>query len=81
MCITTVEITMMHWVGLAQINHKDVKGVALLNFDPAGINVKADSPWKTVEGTPGLHQGQSWEAEGFGNREKGESGTCPVRVG
>jgi tripartite-type tricarboxylate transporter receptor subunit TctC len=49
MCITTVEITMMHWMGLAQINYKDIKGVALVNFDPAGINVKADSPWKNVK--------------------------------
>jgi tripartite-type tricarboxylate transporter receptor subunit TctC len=47
MCITTVEITMMHWMGLAQINYKDIKGVSLLNFDPAGINVRTDSPWKT----------------------------------
>ncbi len=48
MCITTVEITMMHWMGLAQVNYKELKGVALLNFDPAGINVRADSDWKTV---------------------------------
>ncbi len=47
MCITTVEITMMHWMGLAQITYKDIKGVSLLNFDPAGINVRTDSPWKT----------------------------------
>jgi tripartite-type tricarboxylate transporter receptor subunit TctC len=47
MCITTVEITMMHWMGLAQITYKDMKGVSLLNFDPAGINVRTDSPWKT----------------------------------
>lgn len=48
MCLTTVEITMMHWMGLAQVNYKELKGVALLNFDPAGINVRADSDWKTV---------------------------------
>jgi tripartite-type tricarboxylate transporter receptor subunit TctC len=47
MCITTVEITMMHWMGLAQITYKDTKGVSLLNFDPSGINVRTDSPWKT----------------------------------
>ncbi len=49
LCITTVEITMMHWVGLAQLSYKDIKGVALLNFDPAGINVRADSEWKSVK--------------------------------
>ncbi|MCX5819977.1 MAG: tripartite tricarboxylate transporter substrate binding protein [Deltaproteobacteria bacterium] len=48
MCLTTVEITMMHWMGMAQVNYKDLKGVALLNFDPAGINVRFDSDWKTV---------------------------------
>lgn len=47
MCIATVEITMMHWMGLAQVNYKDMKGVSLVNFDPAGINVRLDSPWKT----------------------------------
>jgi tripartite-type tricarboxylate transporter receptor subunit TctC len=47
MCITTVEITMMHWMGLAQITYKEIKGVSLLNFDPAGISVRTDSPWKT----------------------------------
>ncbi len=48
MCLTTVEITMMHWMGLAQVNYKDIRGVSLLNFDPSGINVLADSPWKNV---------------------------------
>lgn len=48
MCITTVEITMMHWVGLAQVNYKDIKGVALVNIDPAGVNVRADASWKTL---------------------------------
>ena len=47
MCLATVEITMMHWLGLAQVNYKDLKGVALLNYDPAAIIVKSDSEWKT----------------------------------
>lgn len=49
MCITTVEITMMHWVGLAQVNYKDIKGVSLVNIDPAAVNVRADAAWKTVK--------------------------------
>ena len=49
MCMTTVELTMMHWMGLAQVSVKDVRGVALVNMDPAGINVAADAPWKTVK--------------------------------
>lgn len=45
----TVEITMMHWVGLTEITYKDITPIALVNADPAGINVRADSPWKTYK--------------------------------
>lgn len=44
----TVEITMMHWLGLAQVTYKDYKPVSLLNIDPAGINVRADAQWKDL---------------------------------
>jgi len=49
MCITTMELTMMHWLGLAKVSYKDIRGVGLINFDPAGINVAANAPWKTVK--------------------------------
>jgi len=49
MCITTMELTMMHWMGLAQVSVKDVRGVALINMDPAGISVSVSAPWKTVK--------------------------------
>jgi tripartite-type tricarboxylate transporter receptor subunit TctC len=49
MTIVTVEITMMHWMGLAKVMYSDFKPVALINFDPAGVNVRADAPWKTVK--------------------------------
>ncbi|UCD82739.1 MAG: tripartite tricarboxylate transporter substrate binding protein [Desulfobacterales bacterium] len=45
----TVEITMMHWMGLTQVTYKDMVPVAMVNFDPAGINVRADSEWKTYK--------------------------------
>jgi len=45
--MVTVEIAMMHWLGLAKVNYKDFRPVALLNFDPAGISVSATAPWKT----------------------------------
>ncbi len=45
----TVEITMMHWVGLTEVTYKDITPIALVNADPAGINVRADSPWKTYK--------------------------------
>lgn len=49
MTIVTVEITMMHWMGLAKVNYKDFKPVALLNFDPSGVNVREDAPWKNLK--------------------------------
>jgi tripartite-type tricarboxylate transporter receptor subunit TctC len=49
MTIVTVEITMMHWLGLAKVNYKDFKPVALLNFDPSGVNVRTDAPWKNLK--------------------------------
>ncbi|MBT8363106.1 MAG: tripartite tricarboxylate transporter substrate binding protein, partial [Deltaproteobacteria bacterium] len=45
----TVEITMMHWMGLTKITYEDMTPVAMVNFDPAGINVRTDSPWKTYK--------------------------------
>jgi tripartite-type tricarboxylate transporter receptor subunit TctC len=49
MALTTGEITMMHWMGLAQVNYKDMKGVSLVNFDPASVTVRMDAPWKTLK--------------------------------
>ncbi|MCI0526239.1 MAG: tripartite tricarboxylate transporter substrate binding protein, partial [Nitrospira sp.] len=46
--MVTSELTMMHWMGLAQVAYKDFKPVALMNIDPAGINVRADASWKDV---------------------------------
>jgi tripartite-type tricarboxylate transporter receptor subunit TctC len=47
--IVTVEIIMMHWMGLAKVNYKDFKPVGLVNVDHAGVSVKADAPWKTMK--------------------------------
>jgi tripartite-type tricarboxylate transporter receptor subunit TctC len=45
----TVEITMMHWMGLTEVTYKDLAPIALVNADPSAINVRTDSPWKTYE--------------------------------
>src|SRR5256714_13633781 len=45
----TVEITMMHWVGLTPLTYKDYTPVGLVNADPAGIHVRVDSPYKSVK--------------------------------
>ena len=45
----TVEITMMHHVGLTPLKHTDYTPIGLVNADPAGITVRADSPYKSVK--------------------------------
>jgi tripartite-type tricarboxylate transporter receptor subunit TctC len=45
----TVEITMMHHVGLTPLKHSDYTPIGLVNADPAGINVRVDAPWKSVK--------------------------------
>src|SRR5690606_20729739 len=45
----TVEITMMHHQGLTELGPKDYTPLALMNEDPPGIQVKADSPYKTAK--------------------------------
>ncbi len=47
--LATVEITMMHWMGLTEVTYKDLTPIAMVNFDPAGINVRTDSPWQTYK--------------------------------
>lgn len=45
----TLDITMMHWMGLTKINYNDYKPVALVNLDPAGFLVRTGAPWKNVK--------------------------------
>jgi tripartite-type tricarboxylate transporter receptor subunit TctC len=45
----TVEITMMHHVGLTPLKHTDYTPIGLVNADPAGITVRADSPYKSTK--------------------------------
>jgi len=47
--LITVEITMMHHVGLTQLTYKDYTPIGLVNADPAAINVRSDSPYKSVK--------------------------------
>jgi tripartite-type tricarboxylate transporter receptor subunit TctC len=42
----TVEVTMMHWQGLTDLNPTSYTPLALMNEDPPGIQVRADSPYK-----------------------------------
>ncbi len=47
--IITVEISMMHWQGLTELTPRSYTPLALMNEDPPGIQVKADSPYKTIK--------------------------------
>jgi tripartite-type tricarboxylate transporter receptor subunit TctC len=47
--MATVEISMMHWQGLTELNGASYTPIGLVNADPAGIEVRADSPYKTVQ--------------------------------
>jgi len=44
----TVEITMMHHQKLTELNGTSYTPLALVNLDPAGFQVRADSPYKTM---------------------------------
>ena len=47
--IITVEIGMMHWQGLTALTGADYTPLALMNEDPPGVNVPADSKWNKLE--------------------------------
>src|SRR5207302_6106342 len=47
--LITVEIAMMHWQGLTPLTYADFTAIGLVNSDPAGINVRADAPYKNVK--------------------------------
>ncbi len=46
--MATVEIGMMHWQGLTDLTGASYTPIGLANADPAGVQVRADSPYKTV---------------------------------
>ncbi len=45
----TVEIAMMHYVGLTQLAPKDYSPLALVNIDPPGVQVSSSSPYKDIK--------------------------------
>ena len=46
--LATVEIGMMHWQGLTELTGASYTPIGLVNADPAGVQVRADAPYKTV---------------------------------
>src|SRR6187549_9458 len=47
--LITLEINLMHWVGLTDLTFEKYTPIALVNQDPAAIHVKVDSPYKDVK--------------------------------
>ncbi|MEO8145193.1 MAG: tripartite tricarboxylate transporter substrate binding protein [Betaproteobacteria bacterium] len=47
--LITVEITMMHHVGLTALGPNDYTPIGLVNADPSGIHVRVDSPYKNTK--------------------------------
>ncbi len=46
--LITVEIGMMHWQGLTELSGTSYTPLGLVNADPSGVEVAADSPYKSV---------------------------------
>ena len=47
--LITVEIGMMHWQGLTELKGSSFTPLGLVNADPAGLQVRADAPYKSVK--------------------------------
>jgi len=47
--LATVEIGMMHWQGLTELTGASYTPLALVNSDPAGVQVRADAPYKNIQ--------------------------------
>jgi tripartite-type tricarboxylate transporter receptor subunit TctC len=61
--LATVEIGMLHWQGLTELSYKNYTPLALMNLDPAGVQVREDAPYKSVKdlvdnikANPGKHK-------------------------
>jgi tripartite-type tricarboxylate transporter receptor subunit TctC len=47
--MTTVELTTLPHLGLSPVTYESFKPIALINYDPSAITVRADSQWKTMK--------------------------------
>lgn len=47
--MATVEIGMLHWQGLTELNGASYTALGLVNADPAGVQVRADAPYKDIK--------------------------------
>ncbi len=47
--LATTEVNLMHWLGLTELDYKVYTPLALMNQDPAGVQVSADSEYQNLE--------------------------------
>lgn len=47
--LATTEVNLMHWLGLTELDYKVYTPLALMNQDPAGVQVSANSEYKNVK--------------------------------
>ena len=49
MTLCAWDVTMLHWMGTAQVTYRGLRAIGQVNFDASSLNVRADAPWKTVK--------------------------------
>lgn len=69
--IVTVEIAMMHWVGLTDLTYEGYTPIALYNADPAGVSVNVDAPYEDVEAFLEAAAANPGEMKGSGTGQGG----------
>lgn len=47
--VVTVELATLAHLGLSPLTYESFKPIAMMNYEPAAITVRADSPWKTAK--------------------------------
>ncbi len=69
--IVTVEIAMMHWIGLTDLTYKDYTPIALYNADPAGLSVNADSAYESAADVIAAAKAKPGDLKGSGTGQGG----------
>jgi tripartite-type tricarboxylate transporter receptor subunit TctC len=69
--VATVEIGMMHWQGLTDLTPDAYTPLALMNEDPAAVQVRADSPHQTIQDLIGQIRAQPGRLQASGTGQGG----------
>src|SRR3990172_7111120 len=76
--IVTVELAMMHWMGLTPVTYKEFTPVVLLNIDPAGVQVSMTSEWKTLKELLDYVKANPGKAKATGTGRRGSRDPPPL---